>query len=78
MLLQLRQRRAWAERLGPTCGLWLVGEERPARAGWAKGQVGRKVGQAESEERISELKIGFSNLPKLWKFAQGYLGEILT
>jgi hypothetical protein len=41
--------------------------------------VGRKVGRAESEEkRISELKIGFLNLPRLWKFAQGYLGGILT
>jgi hypothetical protein len=56
-----------------------VGEERPAGAGWAEGRVGRKVGQAESEEkRISELKIGFLNLPMLLKFAQGYLGEILT
>jgi hypothetical protein len=49
-----------------------VGEERPTGAGWAKGRVGRKVGQAESEEKI------FLNLPRLWKFAQGDLGGILT
>jgi hypothetical protein len=30
------------------------------------------------EKRISELKIGFLNLPRLWKFAQGDLGGILT
>jgi hypothetical protein len=49
-----------AERLGPACGLRPAGEERPAGADWAEGQVGRKVGRAESEEkRISELKIGF-------------------
>jgi hypothetical protein len=49
-----------AERLGPACGLWPAGEERPVGAGWAEGRVGRKVGRAESEEkRISELKIGF-------------------
>jgi hypothetical protein len=42
--------------------------------------VGRKVGRAESEEKKKnfELKIGFLNLPRLWKFAQGYLGGILT
>jgi hypothetical protein len=27
---------------------------------------------------ISELKIGFLNLPRLWKFVEGDLGEILT
>jgi hypothetical protein len=35
--------------------------------------VGRKQGK-----RISKLKIGFLNLPRLWKFAQGDLGGILT
>jgi hypothetical protein len=28
-----------------------VGEERPAGASWAEGQVGRKVGWAESKEK---------------------------
>jgi hypothetical protein len=67
-------RAAWA-------GLWLwpIEEERPAGAGWAKGLVGRKVGRAESEEEdFFELEIGFWNLPRLWKFAQGKLGGILT
>jgi hypothetical protein len=77
-LLQLRQRRAQAEQLGPACGLQPAGEERPAGAGWAEGRVGRKVGQAESKEKeYSELKIRFLNLPRLWKFV-GDLGGILT
>jgi hypothetical protein len=50
-LLQLRQWHGWAERLGPACGLWPAGEERPAGAGWAEGRVGRKVGRAESKEK---------------------------
>jgi hypothetical protein len=57
-------------------GLWLrpAGEERPAGAGWAKGRVGRKVNRAECEEEdFFELEIGFWNLPRLWKFAQGKL-----
>jgi hypothetical protein len=34
--------------------------------------VGRKVGRAENKEKeISELKIGFLNLPRLWKFIEG-------
>jgi hypothetical protein len=48
------------------------------RAGWAKGRVGRKVGRAEVKEKgISELKIGFLNLPRLCKFVEGHLGGIL-
>jgi hypothetical protein len=35
-------------------------------AGWARGRVGRKVGRAKNKEKgISELKIGFLNLPRL-------------
>jgi hypothetical protein len=30
------------------------------------------------EKKIFELKIGFLNLPRLWKFGQGNLGGILT
>jgi hypothetical protein len=44
-----------------------------ARAGWARGRTGRKQGKM-----ISELKIGFLNLPRLWKFVEGDLGGILT
>jgi hypothetical protein len=36
-------------------------------------------GPAENKEKvISELKIGFLNLPRLWKFVEGDLGGILT
>jgi hypothetical protein len=31
-----------------------------------------------ARRRISELKIGFLNLPWLWKFVEGDLGGILT
>jgi hypothetical protein len=52
---------------------------RGQRAGWARGRVGRKVGRAENKEKgISELKIGFLNLPRPWKFVEGDLGGILT
>jgi hypothetical protein len=41
--------------------------------------VGRKVGRAENEEKgISELKIGFLNLSRLYKLVEGDLGGILT
>jgi hypothetical protein len=44
-----------------------------------RGRVGRKVGRAEvKRKRISELKIGFLNLLRLWKFVEGDLGGILT
>jgi hypothetical protein len=67
-------RAAWA-------GLWASAYERGERpalpAGptteWATGSAGPKA-----RKRISELKIGFLNLPRLWKFAQGDLGGILT
>jgi hypothetical protein len=37
--------------------------------------VGHKVGRAEVKEKgISRLKIGFLNLPRLWKFVEGDLG----
>jgi hypothetical protein len=37
------------------------------------------VGQAKNKEKgISELKIGFFNLPRLWNFVEGDLGGILT
>jgi hypothetical protein len=54
------------------------------RADWA-GQGGRRWaaaglenkggGRAENKKKlISELKIGFLNLPRLWKFVEGDLG----
>jgi hypothetical protein len=48
-------------------------------AGWARGHAGRGVGRAKNQEKeISELKIGFLNLSRLWKFVEGDLGAILT
>jgi hypothetical protein len=43
---------------------------------WPGGPQGRPGGK--QGKRISELKIGFLNLPKLWKFVEGDLGGILT
>jgi hypothetical protein len=43
------------------------------RPGGPQGPPGRKYGK-----RISELKIGFLNLPRLWNFVEGDLGGILT
>jgi hypothetical protein len=34
--------------------------------------------EPKSRKRISELKIGFLNLRRLWKFVEGDLGGILT
>jgi hypothetical protein len=41
--------------------------------GAARGLAGPKA-----RKRISELKIGILNLPRLWKFVEGDLGGILT
>jgi hypothetical protein len=43
------------------------------KAEWAARSAGTKV-----RKRISELKIGFLNLPMLWKVVEGDLGGILT
>jgi hypothetical protein len=49
-----------------------------------RGQLGQRPSGPQGwpgrkrRKRISELKIGFLNLPRLWKFAQGDLGGILT
>jgi hypothetical protein len=42
-------------------------------AEWAARSAGPK-----SRKSISELKIRFLNLPRLWKFVEGDLGGILT
>jgi hypothetical protein len=42
-------------------------------AEWATRSAGPK-----SRKRVSKLKIGFLNLPRLWKFVEGDLGGILT
>jgi hypothetical protein len=43
------------------------------KAEWAERSAGPKVGK-----RISELKIGFLNLPRIWKFVEGDFGGILA
>jgi hypothetical protein len=64
---------------GPVGAILACGGRHGRWAGWARGRAGRKVGRAESKEKmISELKIGFLNLPRLWKFVKGDLGRILT
>jgi hypothetical protein len=68
----------------PTCGLDGPAETASACGGsaasglagpeaeWAARSAGLK-----SRKRISKLKIGFLNLPRLWKFVEGDLGGIL-
>jgi hypothetical protein len=43
-----------------------------------KHAINTRSAGPKAKKRISELKIGFLNLPMLWKFAQGDLGGILT
>jgi hypothetical protein len=51
-------------------------------AGWAErsgGPAGHWADLAEREGKILfRIKIGFLNLPRLWKFVEGDLGGILT
>jgi hypothetical protein len=47
------------------------------RAKWASTGGARPDG-AKSEESFFRIKIRFLNIPRLWKFAQGDLGGILT
>jgi hypothetical protein len=49
-----------------------VGAKKAKWAGWLLGRLGQK------QKKILLEKIGFFNLPRLWKFAQGDLGGILT
>jgi hypothetical protein len=48
--------------------------------GLAGPEAKRAAGSAgpKARKRISELKIGFLNLPRLWKFVELDLGGILT
>jgi hypothetical protein len=48
-------------------------EWRAGCAGWQLGRLGRKL-----KKNLFWLKIDFLNIPRLWKFAQGDLGGILT
>jgi hypothetical protein len=71
-------RSGWAKH---ACGLWENRRNRPV-AGWAAwpgGPAGRWADCAESEGKILfRIKIGFLNLPRLWKFVERDLGGILA
>jgi hypothetical protein len=60
------------------------GRFQPAGNGATGGLAGPEADQAarlagpKARKMISELKIRFLNLPRLWKFVEGYLGGILT
>jgi hypothetical protein len=87
-----RLRKAWSERENvfpaktrPTRGLdGPTGTVSACGDGAAGGLAGPEAEQAtgsagpKARKRISELKIGFLNLPRLWKFVEGDLGGILT
>jgi hypothetical protein len=65
---------AWVVLWASACGRGEAsGCQLGRRPSGPKGRTGRNQGK-----RISELKIGFLNLTRLWKFAQGDLGGILT
>jgi hypothetical protein len=59
----------------PTCGL-----DGPARevSAYGDSEANRSRLCRKRKKEISQLKIKFLNLPRLWKFAQGDLGGILT
>jgi hypothetical protein len=52
--------------------------ERLAGPAGPMAEWGARSAGPKAKKRISELKIGFFNLPRLWKFPQGDLGGILT
>jgi hypothetical protein len=69
----------------PTRGLYgPAGTTSACRGSMASGLAGPEAEWAarsagpKSRKRISELKIRFLNLPRLWKFVEGDLGGILT
>jgi hypothetical protein len=67
-------RAAWAGLWAAACGRGEAsGSQLGQRPSGPQGRPGRKQGK-----RISELKFGFLNLPRLCKFVEGDLGGILT
>jgi hypothetical protein len=56
----------------------------PTGTAWLVGWLGQRLNGAHGwpcrnqGKMISELKIGFLNFPRLWKFVEGDLGGILT
>jgi hypothetical protein len=63
--------RAHTRPAGEKAGGWLGWEAR--RAGWPLGRLGRKW-----RKILFRIKIGFLNLPRLWKFVERDLGGILA
>jgi hypothetical protein len=67
-------RAGWVGRAISACGdgaaIGLAGPEAKRAAGWPGWKSGKK--------RNFRIKIGFLNLPRLWKFVEGDLGGILT
>jgi hypothetical protein len=68
---QARMGRARARPAREKAGGWLGWEA--GRAGWPLGRLGRK-----RRKILFQIKIGFLNLPRLWKFVERDLGGILA
>jgi hypothetical protein len=66
-------RAGWPTATISACGDGAAGGLAGPGAERAMGSAGPKA-----RKRISELKIVFLNLPRLWKFVEGDLGGILT
>jgi hypothetical protein len=64
----------WAGRVILAYGEGAVGGLAGPEAKWAAGSAGRKI----RKKRNFQIKNGFLNLPRLWKFVEGDLGGILT
>jgi hypothetical protein len=74
---------AWrrARRRQRSAGVGKGGRGRPTGPDGPKGLVGRLAAgpiRPEAEKNPFRIKIGFLNVLRLWKFAQGHLGGILT
>jgi hypothetical protein len=59
----------------------MISAQGDCAAGGLAGPESKRVARLawpKARKMISELKIGFLNLPRLWKFVEGDLGGILT
>jgi hypothetical protein len=59
---------------GGACSVLVWGGRRPTGLGGPKGRVGWLVAgpiETEAEQNPFRIKIGFLNLPRIWKFVQG-------
>jgi hypothetical protein len=67
--------------LGRDSGLGRPGGRGPVGRGGKIGRLGKKeqaVARPKAEENYFQIKFVFLNIQRLWKFAQGDLGGILT